>query len=186
MDHLQIMNVQRFLMPLFFIAIGLTVLVRKQPLIINFRWFFLFIVLLLILPASDISYSSTDLLRKSLPLLLFVILFGYMYYFMKGVMVLGADGDDFQKKFTEVLTEENYEFEQTFTSIKIKEPALEISVAFQSWLGNGQIRMRSKDNKETFDKIISLLKTKSIKTNLIIPLFYMLFGVVILLMNLFI
>jgi hypothetical protein len=185
MDHLQIMNVQRFLMPLFFIGIGLAVLVRKQPVILNYRWFALFIVSMLVLPAIE-NFSFSSDLKTFLPHLLFVLLIGFMFYMLKGMMVLAADGDDFQKKFIEVLTEENYEFEQTFTSIKIKEPALEISVAFQSWLGNGQIRMRSKENKETFDKIISQLKTKSIKTNLIIPLFYMLFGVVILLMNLFI
>lgn len=102
---------------------------------------------------------------------------------MKGMMVLGADGDDFQKNFIEVLSEENYEYEQTFTSIKIKEPALEISIAFQSWLGNGQIRMKNKENKETFDKIISQLKTKTIKTNLFIPIFYILFGLIVLSMN---
>ena len=182
MNHALFFNLQRFLLPLIFIGIGLAVIVRKQPVILNYRWFFIFIVLILILPATDSFSTSTDL-RKLLPLFLFAAVFGYIYYMMKGVMVLGADGDDFQKKFTEVLTEENYEFEQTFTSIKIKEPALEISIAFQSWLGNGQIRMRSKENKETFDKIISQLKTKSIKTNLIIPIFYILFGVVILSMN---
>ncbi len=40
---------------------------------------------------------------------------------------------------------------------------LEISIAFQSWVGSGQIRMRNKENKETFDKIITQLKTKEIK-----------------------
>lgn len=182
MNHTLFFNLQRFLIPLFFIAMGLSVIVRKKPVIINFRWFFLFIVLILVLPATDIFSTSTNL-RSFFPLILFVMVFGYMYYFMKGVMVLGADGDDFQKKFTEVLSDENYEYEQTFTSIKIKEPALEISIAFQSWLGNGQIRMRSKENKETFDKIISQLKIKSIKTNLVIPIFYILFGVMIFFMN---
>lgn len=182
MIHLLFFNLQRFLMPLFFMAFGLAVLVRRQPLIINYRWFFLFILLILALPAFHILTISTDL-RSFFPLTLFVLLFGYIYYFMRGMMVLGADGDDFQKKFIEVLSEENYDYEQTFTSIKIKEPSLEISIAFQSWLGNGQIRMKSKENKETFDKIISQLKTKSIKTNLFIPGIYILFGLVILFMN---
>lgn len=182
MDYLQIINVQRFLMPLFFVGIGLTVLVRKQPFIINYRWFLLFFVLMF-LPALNLSSRSIDL-TNSLTSIFFVVLLGYMFYTMKGQMVLGADSDDFQKKFIEVLSEENYEFEQTFTSIKIKEPALEISVAFQSWLGNGQIRMRNKENKETFDKIIHQLKTKSIKTNLIIPIFYIVIGVLMLCLNL--
>ncbi len=46
----------------------------------------------------------------------------YFYFIMKGVMVMGADGDDFQKAFISVLTEGNYKFEQTFASIKIAEP----------------------------------------------------------------
>jgi len=182
MDYSLFLNLQRFLLPLFFIAIGLAVLVRRQPLIINYRWFFLFIILILALPSFHILTKSTDL-RSFFPLFLFILLFGYIYYMMKGMMVLGADGDDFQKNFIEVLSEENYEYEQTFTSIKIKEPALEISIAFQSWLGNGQIRMKNKENKETFDKIISQLKTKTIKTNLFIPIFYILFGLIVLSMN---
>ena len=103
---------------------------------------------------------------------------------MKGVMVLGADGDDFQKAFISVLTEGNYKFEQTFTSIKIEEPNLEISIAFQSWIGSGQIRMRNKENKETFNNIIAQLKLKEIKTNLIMPIFYIAIGTLLLVMEL--
>jgi len=103
---------------------------------------------------------------------------------MKGVMVMGVDGDDFQKAFISVLTEGNFTFVQTFTSIKIMEPILKISIAFQSWVGSGQIRMSNKQNKETFDEIITRLKTKEIKPNLNMPILYMIIGAMLLVMEL--
>ncbi|MEI6507382.1 MAG: hypothetical protein WCO54_02800 [Bacteroidota bacterium] len=171
----------QFLFPLIFLLIGLSVLVRKKPLIINYRWFFLLMIIIILPTFQIISFSSIGV-GSILP----ILFIGYFYYFMRGFMILGANGDDLQKAFMSVLAEGNYEFEQTFTSIKIKEPALEMSIAFQSWIGTGQIRIKNKADKETFYKIMNQLKNKEIKTNLIMPIFYILFGLIMLYMDLFI
>ncbi|HLG33630.1 MAG TPA: hypothetical protein VI757_02015 [Bacteroidia bacterium] len=181
MNYHSLFELSMILFALLVIGMGLTVIIRKKPLFVNYRWFLLLFILLFSQPfVTQLSrpFDSSNLLS----LVLFLVFIGYMTYIMRGVMVIGADAEDFQNTFLRTLTEGNYQFEQSMTSIKIKEPELEMSVAFQSWVGSGQIRMKSKDNKETFNKIISQLRTKDIKTSLIMPIFYILIGGIILAM----
>lgn len=182
MHHFHLYNIFICFVPL--MLMGFSVLINRKPLILNYKWFFLFMILVFIQPCI-IIFQRPIVVSSFFPVILFGVVLGYMYYLLRGYMVIGADGDDFQKAFTATLTEGNYEYEQTFSSLKIKEPPLEISVAFQPWTGSGQIRLRSKEHKETFDKIISSLKTKDIKLNRIIPYFYIILGLLILGITLF-
>ena len=184
MNHSHLLsNIVGYTVSLFFILMGLTVLIRKKPMIYSHKWLILIFTVLFLIPTIKSFSYPINMMTIIFPLMILLFIF-YFYFIMKGVMVMGADGDDFQKAFVSVLNENNYKFEQTFSSIKIAEPILEISIAFQSWVGGGQIRLRNKENKETFDKIISQLKTKEIKPNLIMPIIYLVFGALLLFMKL--
>lgn len=168
-------SITNYIISLSFLFIGLLVLIRKKPIIFSDRWFaYLLALMSLETIIAGFSYPI-EMTTMIFPIFMLVFLY-YFYFISKRVIIIGADGDDFKTAFISVLTEGNYKFEQTFTSIKIAEPILEISIAFQSWTGSGQIRMRNKENKETFEIIIAQLKIKEIKTNLIIPIVFMVIG----------
>ena len=184
MNPSTISTILLYVFPLLFIGIGLYVLLLQKPVILSYKWTFAVIPLVFIIPVLlDFSHPLSIRTFHPFSLIIPIIFFFYFYFIKRGYMVLGADGDDFQKAFIETLQEENLEYEQTFISIKIKEPALEMSIAFQTWVGSGQIRLKSRKNKQTFDRIISHLKTKTIKPNLIIPILYLLIGIVLILMQ---
>lgn len=160
-----------------FIVLGLIVFIKKKPLIISYRWFAI-IYLAIFIPQIIRMFDmiNRDPLMYILLMAMYIVLFGFLYYVMKGVMIFGANGEGFQKAFIETLQSLNLEFEQTFSSIKIKEPELELSIALQSWIGTGQIRMKKKTNEELFSTILHELRAKDIKSNLITPIFYILIG----------
>ncbi len=166
-----------FTAPIVFILIGLTILLRKKPLIFNHRWFLLFFALFFI--PIIIRGLYLNFYDYFMPILLIVLL-GYRFFTIREYTVIAANSDDLHKNIFECLNQRNYIFELTINSIKIKEPVLEIAVTSKSWFGNGRIKMVNKENKELFDEIINDLKTKDIKPNLYSPFLYIIFGVIFL------
>ena len=154
------------------------VLVRRKPLIIDFKWSLLFMVLIFV----TISYNSLFIIRGSsviIPLILIIVVIVYMYFSRNGYLVIGANGEDFYNALVDLLNQSNYEFERTLTSIKIKEPILEISIDPNSVSGSGLIKIKNQENVETFNEIIKQLKNKNIKTKLAVPIFNIVFGVLL-------
>jgi len=89
--------------------------------------------------------------------------------------MFGINGDDFQKVFADTMKDMNLKYEKSMTSVKIIEPELEFYISLQSWIGGGQIRLRSKTNHELFLRIIREVKSKEIKPNYIQPVSFLFF-----------
>ncbi len=179
MDLFKLMPYFLVIISLFFIVLALSVFIRKKPLILNSVWFLVGICLCFLFPI--LSSFETILEEPSfigiLPALLFVVMIVFSAFMMKGYTIYGVDGSAFQKSFTECLTDNNYEFEQSLSTIKIKNPELELSIALQSWTGTVQLRWKGKANREVLKKLMSDLKKKDIKANYIVPILYAIIGV---------
>ncbi len=117
-----------------FIGMALYIFFHKKPIILNSIW----TVIMMYLGFIPVMLSSVEMLFSHPSLtgfftvLMFIFLIIWAIYNMKGYMVYGADGSDFQKYFIECLNDKHYEFEQSLSSIKIKNPELELFIGVQS------------------------------------------------------
>lgn len=164
-----------------FLSMALFVFVRRRPLILDSRWMLVIMVLCFlpqILMSVQMCFNHPSFMDVLL-ILMYCVLIVWFVIMMKGFTIYGADGTDFQRLFVESLNDKNFEYEQTLSSIKIKNPELELSIAIQSWVGTAQVRYKSKGNHEVLDDIIKQLKTKEIKANFMFPVFYLLIGLMI-------
>lgn len=182
MDFLSIMYPYFFLiLSLVSISMALFVFIRKKPLIFNSVWIILFISLCFlpqIITAIQMLFDQQA--GGGIPIILMTGIFiAWMSFMTKGFLIYGVDGSDFQRAFIECLNDKNYEYEQTLSSVKIKNPELELSVVIQSWIGTAQIRFKGKKNKKVLNDLMDSLKTKTIKTNLIFPVIYLLVGILL-------
>jgi hypothetical protein len=98
---------------------------------------------------------------------------------MKGYIIYGVDGKDFQSKLIETLQNNKYEFEESLSSIKIKNPEVEFSISMQSWIGTVQIRPKGMADKEILKEIMHDLKNQEIKTNILYPIVSLIGGIII-------
>jgi len=161
-----------------FMFIGLKVLINKKPLIVNSRWF-LILILVGFIPQM---INVLPLFEKQPILVLFIsliqaLLFGFFFYTIKGVTLYGIDTDDFQHKFIVNLRSMGLEFEQSISTIEIKNPKLTMLFSIQQWLGTGQIRLKKNSDKQLFNKIISESNCKEIKYNKTFPIVYLALGI---------
>ena len=166
-----------------FIIMGLYVLVKNKPVILHSRWFLLMFVLMFSPSITGMITSGFSRTTSLLTLVMTVVVLIFLYYTFKGYLVFGVNCDDFQNKFIELLKNKNLEFEQSFSKIIIKEPELEINIALQAWIGTGQIKLSNK-NVTAFKGLIKELKEINIKPKLIAPAFYIIIGVLIIIMSL--
>jgi hypothetical protein len=77
------------------------------------------------------------------------------------------------------LKNNKYEFEESISSIKIKNPEVEFAIAMQSWIGTIQIRYKGMSNPEILKEIMHDLKNMEIKTNILFPVFSLSVGIII-------
>jgi hypothetical protein len=98
---------------------------------------------------------------------------------MKGYIIYGVDGKDFQLKLIETLQNNKYEFEESLSYIKIKNPEVEFSISMQSWIGTVQIRPKGMADKEILKVIMHDLKNQEIKTNILYPIVSLIAGVLL-------
>lgn len=181
MEFFNIMPYFLLIVSLFFIWMGLYVFLRRKPLILNSIWMLVVIslsVLPLILSTLEMFFEYPSIM-SALPFLMFVVLIIWYVFILKGYTILGIDGTDFQNKFIECLNDHQYDFEQSFSTLKIIDPEIELSIGVQSWLGTAQIRSKTKANREVLINLISDLKRKDIKTNYLFPIFYIIIGLLI-------
>ncbi|HAY71110.1 MAG TPA: hypothetical protein DCX89_04410 [Saprospirales bacterium] len=181
MDFFNIMPYFLLIVSLFFIWMGLYVFLLRKPLILNSIWMLVLIGLsmLPIILSTVVMFFESPSIISALPFLMFVVLLIWYVFILKGYTILGVNGSDFQKRFIECLEDHQYVFEQSFSTLKIKDPEIEMSIGVQSWLGTAQIRSKSKANREVLLNLISDLKRKDIRTNYLFPIFYIIIGLLI-------
>jgi hypothetical protein len=179
MDFFNVMPYFLLLVSMAFLSMALFVFLRRKPLILNSIWILIITILCFLGPmlmSAQTTFKHPSFIGF-LPILMYSVLIVMLIVTMKGFMIYGVDGTDFQRLFIECLKDKNYEYEQTLSSIKIKDPELELSIAIQSWVGTVQVK--SKGNHEVLNAIINQLKTKEIKANFIFPIFYLLTGILL-------
>lgn len=169
--------------PSIFILLGLLVLIRKKPSIIEYRYYLFFFILFLTSISIHIPFTF-DVYSIVIPLSL-ILLGGCTIYFKKGYYVFAANGNDFYKVLIEYLNQNNYEYEQTPGSIKINEPLLEIIVDPGAIAINGHIKLKNQENVGAFNKIITDLKDKKIKIAPLTPIAYIALGVLVICINIY-
>ena len=181
MKFYQILPILLLCLSLAFIGMALYMLIRKKPILLSSLW-----VLALLgacfLPQILLSVQiyMTDLsVTHLLPSLLLVVLMVWLYFSMQGYTLYGVKGEEFQKALIEYLNEKGCEFEQTVTSLKIKEPEIELYIAVQSWIGTGQIRPKGKKNREFMDDLVNNLRLKNMKVNRVTAIFYLVTGLLV-------
>ena len=181
MDFFELMPYFLLVISVVFIGMSLFVFLRKKPLILNFFW----MLLILFLCFFPQILSSIQMFLKYpsfigiLPAFMFGVFIIWLLFMMKGYRIYGVDGADFQKSLIEYLNDNHYEFEQNLSTLKIKNPEIELSISIQSWIGIAQLRFKGKENHEVLKSLINDLKKKDIKANYIFPVFFAITGVLI-------
>jgi Tfp pilus assembly protein PilF len=176
-----------------FLSIGLSVFLRKRPLILSSRWMFGLMLVcfspqfaLLPLTSGNLGdqHASLGFLMRFLVPLMFIVLLIFMWLQMQGYMLFGVVDKSFRKALLSVLDELHLERQEELSVIRIPSANLDIQVAIQSWVGAGQVRNKSKSGKEVFRQIIDGLKRRfaqgELQTNNITPVLYMVIGTMML------
>jgi tetratricopeptide (TPR) repeat protein len=175
-----------------FLGIGLSVFLRKKPLIFSSRWMFALILvcfspqftIFFTTPMTGDHHSGEWLLMKLLMPLMFTVLLVFLWLQMQGYVLFGIVDKSFRKALLSVLDELHLERQEELSLIRIPSANLDIQVAIQSWVGTGQVKNKSKTGKEAFQQIIEGLKKRAaqgeLETSNTLPVFYIVFGIIML------
>jgi tetratricopeptide (TPR) repeat protein len=175
-----------------FIGVGLSVLLRKKPLVFSSRWMFALILvcfspqfsIFFLTSATGDHHSGEWLLMKLLMPLMFTVLLVFVWLQMQGYVLFGIVDKSFRKALLSVLDELHLERQEELSLIRIPSANLDIQVAIQSWVGTGQVKNKSKTGKEVFQQIIEGLKKRAaqgeLETSNTLPIFYIVFGIIML------
>lgn len=181
MNYLNFLFVVLFIVSFLLILMALYTFVCKKPLIIKSVWMTILFALCFLpqIITSVILFIEDPDFSHILLSLLFIGMIVWFTFMMKGYIIYGVDGKDFQSKLIETLQNNKYEFEESLSSIKIKNPEVEFSISMQSWIGTVQIRPKGMADKEILKEIMHDLKNQEIKTNILYPIVSLIGGIII-------
>jgi len=165
---------------------GLYVLFKKKPIVLNNKWYLGFMFLCFIPQIISASYSIASrgfsLLDLILPLM-YVVLFVMLCIIIKGYIVYGVNGNDLENKLFKVLDEKGYTYEIKISQITIEDLNLDISVGIQEWTGSAHIKGKGKFDKKALSQIVNELKKQDLTSNRIQPIFSIIIGALMALMG---
>lgn len=178
------------LMASFFLVIGISVVAKKKPLLLSSRWFFGIIALafsfqimnsihqLLTMDSGGLSFALW------ITLIMYILLLGFLWIQMKGYILIGIFDDSFREALHFSLNQNNLPFEEKLSKVILTEENTELQVAIQSWIGAGQIKQRKPTSPLLMKKVIGGIddyySENSIKLNYTTPIFYIIFGLLLL------
>ena len=144
-----------FLLALFYLGIGIYVLVTGRPFLLSGRWF---LVNGTIAFAPVPIVSLIDFFKFEDPLLLFnllvfLLVFIYLVIMTKGYIVMGITNESFGAGIHAALQQLNITFEEALGHIKLTSHDLELQVIIHSWNGTAQLRMKRSNGKPVLDEI---------------------------------
>jgi hypothetical protein len=96
---------------------------------------------------------------------------------MKGYLVFGVNHCDFQEKFIEILKEKNYEFKETLSKLTIKHLDQETSISIQSGFVGTHLKVKAKKDRLLLKSLVPELRKKEIKIDYLIPILYLILGI---------
>lgn len=177
-------------MSLFFLIIGIKVVVSNKPLLLHSRCFFVFMVLaflpVIINSLTMLTKHSTSNVSMIFYLnpLIFLSILVFQWFAMKGYMAIGISDDSFRLALHFSLEKNNLEFEEQLSTISLTSIGAKLQVAVQSWIGTGQIKLKNAGDPELLPKIITGINDyyneNDIKPNNITAVFYIVCGVLML------
>ena len=181
MNYLDFLSVVLFILSFFLILMALYTFVCKKPFIIKSVWMTVLFSLCFLpqIITSVILFIEDPDFSHILISLFFIGMIVWFTFMMKGYIIYGVDGKDFQLKLIETLQNNKYEFEESLSYIKIKNPEVEFSISMQSWIGTVQIRPKGMADKEILKVIMHDLKNQEIKTNILYPIVSLIAGVLL-------
>ncbi|OQA92789.1 MAG: hypothetical protein BWY27_00173 [Bacteroidetes bacterium ADurb.Bin234] len=181
MNYFNFLFVVLFILSFLFIFMALYVFMCKKPLIIKSVWMTILFALCFLpqIITSVILFIEDPDFSYILLSLLFIGMIVWVTFMMKGYIIYGVDGKDFQLKLIETLQNNKYEFEENLSFIKIKNPEVEFNISMQSWVGTVQIRSKSMAGQEILKEIMHDLKNQEIKTNILFPIISLIGGIII-------
>ncbi|MEC9261304.1 MAG: hypothetical protein VYD53_08205 [Pseudomonadota bacterium] len=176
-------------MALFFLYIGIKVIVAKKPLLISSK-IFIVIMLFALLPKVilifEYQFSSPGdlgLIAYISPLMTFVLL-AFCWFQLKGYIAIGISDESFRNSLHYALHKNNIEFEERLSLIKLKDMKADLQVSVQSWVGTGQLKLKNAKHSYLLAKLIpginEYFQANAIKPNNTVSVFYVVFGLLLL------
>lgn len=174
------------LMAVFFLFIGIKVIVSKKPMLITAKIFFVFMVLAFSPQAVNFfnMYGTEAATRMGFILYLnpviFTVLLVFFWIQMKGYVAIGIYDETFRDALHSALNKNQITFEEQLSIVKLISADANLQVAIQSWIGTGQIRLKKSKDPVLLPKIISgmneyFLESK-VKANNTTAIFYVVMG----------
>ncbi len=173
-------------------GIGLWGLIKKRPLVFASRqlmWFLLAILaptiaMLLNLLLQDREHLGLFLVGLSIfqvgmmALVVFII-----WHQMSGYMIFGVSDDTFQEALTKALNKLNLPYQETISKIRLTSIDADLQANVVSWMGTAHIRIKQWQHvlyiKDIANAMDSYYKSSIVKVNNTAFIFYLLFGVLI-------
>jgi hypothetical protein len=170
----------------FFVATGLRGLITKRPFLFSARWLFWLMALcflpIFILPLQrllDGRRGPMDTMFLLQPLM-FVVILAMFWIQMRGYLVYGITEDSFRNALNHALERLSLAHEESLSRIRLPDLGADLQVSIQSWMGQGQLRIKPSRYAPTLDKIAACMKeylaTAPVQTNMLTPIFYVVMG----------
>lgn len=178
------------LMAIFFLLIGVRIVVTKKPLLINSRIFFVFMILCfspqLINFMNLFGTEAGARMGAILYLnpLLYTLLLSFFWIQMKGYIAVGVHDESFRDAIHYSLNKNEMPFEEQLSLIKLTSIGAQLQIAVQSWVGTAQLKLKNSNDKSIIKKIVLVINDyyfeNDIDVNNITAVFYILMGIVML------
>ncbi len=181
------------LMAVFFLYIGLKVITSKKPLLLPSKVFFVFMVIafspqLIMSVETQFSTGVFSLLSLLSPIM-YVVLLAFFWIQMKGYMAIGISDDSFRNALLYALDQNHIQFEEQVSLIKLTNSNADLLVSVQSWVGTGQLKLKQSKSNHLLNTLVPSInqyfQSHSVKTNSTTPVFYILIGLILLVLSVF-
>lgn len=173
----------------FLFAIGIRVMAARRPLLFNARWLLMFLAVALspgvVIPLTLNSKSENPIMLINILIVIVVMII--MAVAIRGYIAMGITNESFRAALHNALQGLDIAYEETLGHIKLTSHDLEMQVAVQSWVGTAQVKMKQSSGKPILEKIVKAVseyyQTHETKTNNITPIFYLIMGLLMLVMG---
>ena len=175
-------------MAVLLLTFGLRGLLTKRPFLFPARWLFVFVMIMLLGPVMTlIPFSWPSQTMDWLPFLMLPVMAVFLWLQMKGYLAVAVTGKSFRDGLLAALEKLQLPYEESLSSIRLTSVGADLQVAVQSWMGNGQIKVRPGRHGPLLKKIVQAMKehfrTAAVETNMIFCVLFLILGIFAVLMG---